>query len=313
MKSQVFSLALLLLAVGCVSSSPTQTVAPTPVAVADVQSPTEIKAVYIGHSLESDIPDMVSAIAGGRLSFKEQNIPGAPLRWQWEEAERRELQPEPTFQGIYDTIITADTDVLVLIDSVPRGNEESLLESIEYTGKFVDFARSKNPDIQVYYYEPWHHVTTGTPQNSEYDKGNPNRVLRWRPRLKADHELWQRVVRDVNSAHPGGKPVRLIPAGLALAALSEAIEKGEVPGLDEDRDLFDDDIHLQPIGKYFVSCVHYAVLFEDSPSGKPWDIKNRWGQPYYDVADWAGKTWPKPNQETARALQQVAARAVLGG
>lgn len=276
-------------------------------AKAQAKGPGELHAVYIGHSLESDIPDMVAAISGGRLKFKEQNIPGASLRWQWEEAERRKLQAEPVFQGIYDTILTAETDVLVLIDSVPRGNEESLRESVEYTGKFVKFARSKNPDVQVFFYEPWHHITSGTPQNSEYDKGNPNRVLRWRPRLKADHELWKRVVADVNAQNPGRKPVRLIPSGRALAALSEAIQVAKIPGLDEDRDLFDDDIHLQPIGKYFIACVHYAVLFDESPVGKPWDVKNRWGKAYWDVADWAGKTWPKPAEATARALQEVAA------
>lgn len=267
-----------------------------------------IDAFYVGHSLESDIPDMVMALAGPRFRFAEQNIPGAPLRWQWEEATRRKAQFEPQYQGYYSDRINAETDVLVLIDSVPRGEEPSLLESIDYTARFVEFARKRNPSVRVFYYEPWHHLTSGTAKRYEHDKASPSRDLAWRPRLQADRPKWDRVVAEVNHRSPGRIPVRLIPAGSKLGELDDAIRAGKMPGLTKIDQVFSDEIHLSPLGKYFVACVHFKSIFGESPVGKPFDIKDRWARPYWDRADWAGNTWKKPAANTVRALQEIAAR-----
>lgn len=269
-------------------------------------SSVQVTAVYIGHSLESDIPDMVDALAGGRLVFKEQFTPGAPLRWQWQAVERGDKEYEPTFQGRYDQIISADTEHLVLIDSVPRGEPASIDESVEYTGRFVEFARRRNPGVQVWWYEPWHHITSGTLQRYENDKHSPNASLRWAPRLEADRKLWDQVVARVNVKHPATRELRLIPAGTGLRRLEREIAQGTVPHLQTISALFDDEIHLNPLGKYFVACIHFAYLFGESPIGGPYEISNRWGGPYWDKADWAGKTWNKPEAATVKRLQEIA-------
>lgn len=265
----------------------------------------DVNAFYIGHSLESDIPDMVMALAGSEFRFREQNIPGAPLRWQWEEATRTSSF-EPQFQAVYTRGITPATTDLVLIDSVPRGEPESLRESVEYTTRFVKFARNKSPAARVFYYEPWHHLTSGTPQRDKDDRSSPSRELRWRERLRADRPKWDSVVRSVNAAVPGGTPVRMIPAGSALGTLDDVISAGRVPGLTRIRQVFDDDIHLNPLGKYFVACLHYRALFGRASEGRAFEIRNRWGAAYWDTKDWAGKTWPRPAKETVRALQRIA-------
>jgi len=266
-----------------------------------------VDAVYIGHSLISDIPDMVAAISPDRFRFKEQFIPGAPLRWQWEEPTRKG-DHEPQFRGVYDRLISSSTDVLVLIDSVPRGEPASIDESIDYSTRFVRFAREKNKKVAVFYYEPWHHITSGTPQRSEYDKASPSRELKFRPRLKEDRAKWERVVRDVNLNAPGDVPVKMIPVGSGLGLLSDEIDAGRVPGLKSMRDLFDDDIHLNPLGKYYVAMIHHRFILGSLPGQLPTQVKGRWGGEYFGKADWQGKSWEAPSAATVEALRKVSLR-----
>lgn len=266
-----------------------------------------VKAFYIGHSLTSDIPDMVRALATDAdctFTFKEQFIPGAPLRWQWEKPK----SGEPQFQAMYDQELPrGGYDALVVTDSVPRGGKELEAETTDFLGRFYDLARKHNRGIRVYYYETWHHITSGTPQASEHDKLSPTRDLRWRPRLDADWEMWQRIVDGVNQKHAKGKDkVAMIPAGQALAAFVDQIAKKPVPGFKRGEDLFDDDIHLNPYGKYLVACVHYAVLFERSPEGLTHDVNDRWGRSYWNTPNWQNKQWPPPEPAAVKLMQKVA-------
>jgi len=273
----------------------------------------DLDAFYIGHSLTSDIPDMVKALAdadsGVSFEFKEQNIPGAPLRWQWNEG--KEFDGEPHFQGVYtEELSSGKFNTLVLTDSVPRGGEEQEAESVDYLGRFAKFAREHRPDLKVYYYETWHHITSGTPDNSEYDTASPRRTLKWRERLDADRSMWEEIVEK--ASEESGVPIRIIPAGQALAAFDDRVQAGKVPGITQTRDYFEDEIHLNPYGKYLVACVHYAALTGKSPVGLPWDIKNRWGQSYWDTPNWQKKQWSPPDPEAARIMQEIAWETVAG-
>lgn len=275
---------------------------------------TEVEAFYIGHSLTSDIPDLVKALAedaaGVEFSFKEQNIPGAPLRWQWNEGKSHE--GEPQFQGRYDEeLATGDFNALVVTDSVPRGGEELEAESVDYLARFAEFAREHRPDIRIFYYETWHHITSGTPENSEYDTASPRRTLRWRERLDADRPMWESIVEQA-SERAGDIPITIIPAGQALAKFDDLVRAGKVPGIARTEDYFDDAIHVNPYGKYLVACVHFATLFGRSPVGLTADVKDRWGRSYWDTPNWQKKQWAKPDPEAVRIMQEVAWETVAG-
>lgn len=275
----------------------------------------EIRAFYIGHSLTSDIPGMTRALVQSdghtKFSFRHQDIPGAPLRWQWEEKDRKS-DFEPQYGGRYHLHLPkGNFNVLVVTDSVPRGGPELEAETIDYLGRFVDFARQHQPDIRIYYYETWHHTTSGTPQNSEYDTASPRRTLKWRPRLDADKAMWEAIVREVNKKHPGKHPVKIIPAGQVLAAVYDAIAAGKIPGWKEIGDLFSDEIHLNHYGKYIVALTHYAVLTGRSPVGLPSEgLKDIWGGDYWDRKTWDGHIYPKPKPETVKAVQEIVARVI---
>lgn len=277
------------------------------------QEPTgPLDVFYIGHSLVSDIPDMVrgldraSGSAAVGMAFREQFIPGAPLRWQWEE-QQRTTTFEPVYQGAFHQHLPrGGYEVLVATDSVPRGGPGSVAESQDYLNRFARFAWEANPATRVYYYETWHCIDTGTPAGCAYDTSSPTRTLGWRDRLVADRPMWESLVDHVNRENPGRPRVHLVPAGTALVRLVAAIEAGELPGFATARDLFDDEIHLNPYGKYFVGCVHYATLLGRSPEGLTADVLDRWGRRYWDTPNWQGKQWPPPADEAVKRMQVIA-------
>jgi hypothetical protein len=68
--------------------------------------------------------------------------------------------------------------------------------------------------------------------------------------------------------HPD-EHIGIIPAGPALVALKASMDRNQIPGLrDFFKEFFADGIHLTSKGRYFVSLVHYACLFGESPEGK---------------------------------------------
>lgn len=85
----------------------------------------------------------------------------------------------------------------------------------------------------------------------------------------ANHLAYTEAVRQrMDDAHPG-RPVRIVPGGVALAKLKDAIEAGQGEGLGEFfKEMFTDDIHLSSKGRYVVSCVFHACFFAESPEGK---------------------------------------------
>lgn len=273
-----------------------------------------LNVFYIGHSLLSDIPGLTRSLVESdrksRLSLRHQDIPGASLRWQWEAKDRKD-EFEPQFGGRYHIHLKQGSfDTLVLTDSVPRGGPAAEAETVDYLGRLADFAREYSPDIRIYYYSTWHHLTSGTPENSPYDKDSPNRHLKWRERIDADTQMWRRIVKKVNDGRPGTPPIRIIPGGEVLAAISDAIDTGEFSEWKSIRALFSDDIHTNNYGKYAIALAHYSVITGKSPVGLPANINGLWGQPFWNHRHWDGKTYPPMKPETVKKLQVIVADTV---
>lgn len=276
-----------------------------------------IDAYYVGHSLISDVPDMVAAFAAARAGvdgqpafrFVEQFRLGASLLMQWEEmlAEpaARTPQPPPFRAHWFDALPQGGFDALVLVDSVPRGGDKLMRSTLQYADNFVGAARGRSPGLRVFFYEPWHCVHSGTRKGCDYDRYEHS-GMRWRQRIDADAPAWDAVVAGLRAAYPG-TPVGLIPGARGLAALHDAIAKGEVPGWTAiEKDAFDDDIHLNPYGKYFIACLHYAALSGRSPVGLPVAVADRAGASYWNVPNWQKKTYAPPGAALATRLQEIA-------
>ena len=241
------------------------------------QSP---RTFYVGHSLSDQIPDMVQSLSDDHpnLSFSwvYQSIPGAPLRWQWDRKEAMDYgENPPQFIAYYnDTagLSTGAFDALVLTEAVPR-YLDIIDETYAYADSFMQYALAGNPNIQIYLYEDWHCILSGTPTGCSYDvDSNP-----WRQRLTDDLTMWESVVDSLNFRHQPKNPVCMIPGGQGLAAMYDSIQEGNIPFISQIEDLFSDNIHLNDTGKYFIACIHFAAIHGISPVGLTNQLQHWWG------------------------------------
>ena len=268
--------------------------------ILQAQSP---KAFYIGHSLSDQIPDMVQSLSDDEpivsFAWAYQSIPGAPLRWQWDRKEAMDYtENPPQFLAFYNHTVglpSGDYDVLILTESVPR-YWDIIDESYAYADSFVNYALQHNPNTQIFLYEDWHCLQSGTPSGCAYDvNSNP-----WRQRLEDDLPMWESVVDTLNKRFQLVQPVCLIPGGQGLAALYDTIQAGGLPSIMAMEDLFSDDIHLNDTGKYFIACIHFAMIHGQSPVGLTHQLQH-WWRGNFDA----------PSPALALKMQEIAWQVVL--
>lgn len=221
---------------------------------------TQANVFYLGHSLQGwQAPAMIgdfSAHANASYRYQAAIGIGANLAWQWEHPERAEGSNPRT------TLAAEPFDVLVMTEAIPLASQLEWADSPGHAGRFLALAHARNPNVQAYLYETWDYLS----------------VDDWRAQLDSDRALWVSILDAVNAAHPG-RDMLLIPAGRAMAALYDRIEAGGVPGINNIRDLFSDDVHLTNTGWYFIALVQYATIFRRSPVGLPAATTDRFDQP----------------------------------
>lgn len=238
-----------------------------------------LSVFYLGHSLVSPtLPAMMQDLLNRPVEY--QVINGAPLQWQWEhsaEAQGRDGRAWLPGHAL---------DALVLTERVPLATTIEYHDSGRYALDWVQAARQGNPQVQSYLYQTWDDIDTGDGRA-------------WRDRILADLPLWQGIVQQVNAGlPPEAPPMQLVPAGLGMVRLYDAIGQGQVPGADSIRDFFSDNVHPNDAGFYYVAMIHYASLTGDSPLGQPRQLDGEWG-PY-----------PPLPADQAKALQELAQQVV---
>ena len=233
---------------------------------------------FSGHSLlDNPMPDFVAEIArsqGHEIEWNQQNIVGSPLRvrtwgdgaWAgYRQGKNRagsgmdvieELREPKTLSpgARYDTLII--TERHDLIGSVQW--EDSIGFLRHFHDRFID----GNPQGRTYFYHTW----------LDIDKAAP---AAWIAYEKNALVAWECVASRVNlSLQADGRPDRVVPlpGGAALVELVERIDAGRVRGLSGSTRqkldaIFSDDVHLTPLGAYFLAVVHYASVFRRSPVG----------------------------------------------
>lgn len=241
------------------------------------------RVFFSGHSLlDNPLPEYVASIARSLntpLSWNGQNIPGATIQFRTRGRDRAaatfdgyktgknrsgsdmdivsELRFPQTVQGPYDVLVLTERHdiigTLMWEDTVP------------YARHFHERLIAGNPQGTTYFYHSWLGLR---------DKGDPSD---WVAYERGIAPAWQCVASRINqSLRTEGRSDRVIylPAGLALAGLVEwATNGGGVNGVTGgsfgetvDR-IFDDDVHLTPLGVYYMSLVTYSSVYRRSPVG----------------------------------------------
>lgn len=251
------------------------------------------QVLYVGHSLVGpDLPATVEAglaAMGEPASVAAQVINGAPLKHNFENG--------AAAQGVNvrEELTRGATDVLILTEAIPLIEHVRWNDSQGYIVRYASEAVTANPAVRVFLYETWHSRRSGPGAAVE---GDENSTLTWRERLSADLPRWEALVQGAN-AELGGDIVRLLPAGQAMALLSDEVEAGNVPGIQSMDAFFSDDIHLTERGEYFLALVHMAAITGRSTEGLPTRLTRSWRTREGIVSD-----------ELARALQRISTKAV---
>ena len=227
-----------------------------------------VRTFHIGNSLTDTVDGWLEPLAqsaGYPLDFHRFTIPGAPTDWLWDHPGG----------GFGDSRYAQAFDALAPIDHLFTqpfaGHDRSIENEADYSGRFFDLCRGFSPEVQMWLYAQWpgrrfdDHWSRGKGSASELGL---EPATTWQEGA-ANQRAYVEAVRDRLDASHEGKPVRVVPAGTALARLKTMIEAGEIPGMtDFFGATFADDIHLNAKGRYLVALVHFACINGESPAGK---------------------------------------------
>ena len=253
-----------------------------------------MRVFHLGHSLVGrDMPAMLAQLAGAGHSYDSQLGWGTPLRAHWEPGvaingfdaenahERYRDATGALSSGEYDAFVA--TEMVEIRDAIKYQN------SAEYLARWAGLARRGNPAVRIYLYETWPRIDD--PEG-------------WLARLDKDlGRYWEdAILLRAIAADAARNPIYVIPAGQVFARFVRAVEGlGGLDGMAGKQDLFAigddgarDPIHLNDLGTYLVALTHYAVLYQQSPVGLPYDLRRADGSPA--VA---------PSAQLARLMQET--------
>jgi len=222
---------------------------------------------HIGNSLTDMVEGWLKQIAGSagyKLHFLRSTIPGAPTDWNWDHP------GESMGEADYRTVFNTKAPINHLFIQPYAGHDRSIDNEVDYAGRFYELARRKSPNVQLWIYAQWPDKKMDDPWSQAAGSAaslNLSPAKTWE--AAAENQLkYHEAVRQKLDEKFKDQRVLIVPAGLALARLKQAIAAGQVPGMtDFFSTQFLDEIHLNARGSYLVSLAHYICIFRKNPQG----------------------------------------------
>lgn len=217
----------------------------------------------IAQSLGTPVQWNMQSIDGSAIHQRTRGKPGAE---GWTQGRRRDQgssfdvrsewqQPKTVQGGLYDTLLVAEQHGV--LGALTWHDTVNTLREVH------DAFITSNPRGRTWFYESWLDVD---------DMSNP---ARWVAYERAASTAWQCIAARVNlNLAKAGRQDRItsLPSGTALAWLVERATTQNVAGLsganvrDTMQRLFADDVHLKPLGQFYLAAVAYGVMWHRSPA-----------------------------------------------
>lgn len=229
------------------------------------ERPLNQRVIQSGHSLTDGIFEplraMVRYAGSPTVVIDKSTIPGSPMEMRWEQAPGYGQPDAKSDIANYDTLVL--TERVPLSSTLPWHNsiEQSLLW---FENSWENGNQGKGAETILY--ATWVDIDSGP--NTQFPWNDPEKFTPFRERLDLEMVRWQSMLDYTNENRPVGSPeMRMIPGPLLMAAIYDEIEAGNAPGLDDFSDLFEDMIHLNPLGNYYIALAHFAVIYGRDPRG----------------------------------------------
>jgi len=221
---------------------------------------------HLGNSLTDTLNGPLEPLAdssGVDHKYLRTTIPGAPTDWIWDHPGSAMGEPD------YRTVL-ANVSIDHLFTQPFAGHDRSVANESEYSAKFYRLALQKNPNVQHWLYVQWPEKAF----SDNWSKATGNAAgfgftpaTTWEQGV-TNHILYVEKIRQAMDDAEGGKSIRIVPGGLGLVKLKQAIEAGNVPGItDFFNSQFSDDLHLNSKGAYMIALVHYVAMYQKNPAG----------------------------------------------
>lgn len=235
----------------------------------------QVTQLHSGHSLTDPLfyphwPGLyvnlighINGLQGGQLfdsMVGKSTIPGSNIRTRWE---------NQVGYGAPDARLhIANWEILIITERVPLLYEggstqqwylEGIKEQKNYLSLFVNNAwekGNKGKGTPTLLWTTWTNID---------DSNGP-----WRKMLDTQGAEFERMQDYANLNRPvGSPPVYIIPGHKMMARLYDDIQLGLVPEISSIKQFFSDNIHINELGAYASSMIHYACIFNKNPTGLP--------------------------------------------
>ena len=259
-------------------------------AVTNVSSAKVLRLYTVGNSVTDALnfdafPKLLSS-AGYAPTIARQMIPGAPLEWLWghpNDGFKNDAFGYPT-----NAFVKYQWDAISL-----QPFDRHLDTDTKNINDYISLAlrNPANKSTRFYIYARWPRMTIKG-VGVQYDKNNygkPNadaskitdysRLDDWQTTWAKKYtggwdnsnetaDYFETLTKTMRQQRPGVQ-IDMIPVGHVMSALNAKMQAGQVPGFKTIWDLYNDGIHMGPVGSYVVGCTFYATLTRSSPIGLP--------------------------------------------
>ena len=266
-------------------------------------SPLSVRQLHSGHSLTDTYVNapwpgrlvLATAVFAGReaayRTVINDTIPGSSLGWRWNHASNT-----PNAREHIDRF-----ELLVTTERVPLSLDRATLkaDTLDWLDRWVAHAAQKGnagKGAEVLLYSTW--TNWRIPDGQSHNRKHP---ISFRQDLENQEKSWELMQDTANTNRPSGMPlIYMIPGHRLMMRIYDDIKSGTAPGLANIGDVFNDDIHLNNLGQYAITCLVYAVIYHRNPSelptrlAVPEDKLTREQADYFKAAAWnVAKSYPR--------------------